>query len=327
MKSWNISESGAIALEEQNINTEGLVKVKVTKVPLMPSDLSVFFGKANTRFPIVPGRIAAGLVSEADPMTGFRKGEKVFVSPYQKLQKGETVVKVHGVDLNGYLSDYVVVPFEDVYSLPEGVTDEQAIFIENIAIAINAIETIDLEAHEYLTILGANAQGLITAQLANYYHAVPIIVDKDEAKLELAREAGVCYCINSDKQDVTQRVLEITGGRMADCTVFECRSGLTPQFAFNLTKKRGKVGIIGLNVIGNKLNADIRTILAKELTVVGISTGYGELSSALNLLANEAVNLDGLIEQTIPFEQAGEYMAGLSADAFDGRLRVVFNCD
>ena len=53
-------------------------------------------------------------------------------------------------------------------------------------------------------------------------------------------------------------------------------------------------------------NADVADILAKQLRVIGVADGYGEMSSAINLLANRIVKTEGLIGARIGFDEVPE---------------------
>jgi len=326
MKCWKILSTNNIVLEENPSETSDFVKVKVTKVPFEGSDCATFWAKTNKKLPIIPGRLATGLVSEADPSTELKKGEKVFVSPYEKKHKNEVCPTVHGVDVEGYLCDYINVPFENVFPLPDGVTDIEASFTEYIATAVRAFDMVELEEHQYVVIVGAGVQGIIAAQLANYYHSIPILIDKNQDRLDLAKELGICYCVNPDSVDTNQRVLEITGGSMADCTLYDNKSGLSPQYAYILTKKGGKIAITGISAMVGKLSGDVNTILAKQLTVIGVPDGYGCLSTAINLLANKALVLDTLVEKIVSFDQVEELFQNTDIDTLSDQLLTLINC-
>lgn len=327
MKIWKITAPNTFELESLlTVPDDNSVKVKITKAAISSPDLAIFQGKAEVNYPIVPCRIAAGLVSEAPAESGLKKGERVLLSPYIKPSDKKTDdIKYMGMHANGYLGNYAVVPTENVFSLPEGITDEQAVFAEYIAMANRAISELSIDNLEYLAILGANSFGLILGQLASYYHIIPIIIDKNEEKLALASAYGISYCINSEKQDPQQKVLEITGGKMADCTIFEGRSGQIPQLAFNLTAQGGRVGIIGYNNTINKLSADIRTILYRQLSVVGISNGYNNFNAAINLLANEVVTIEGIVNQTGSFDNVPEFFTK-AVEESDKNLKLLINC-
>jgi len=327
MKFWKITAPNTMVLGTSNAEIDdSSAKIKITKTAISSSDLAIYLGKAETAYPIVPCRIAAGLISEAPASSGLKKGERVVLSPYIK-PSGHNLeeIKYMGFHKDGYLGNYVIAPLEKVFPLPEGITDEQAVFAEYIALAINAVSTLAIESREYLAIVGANPLGLMLGQLANYYHIIPIIIDKSEEKLALAASYGITYCVNGEKQEPQQKVLEITGGKMADCTIFEGRSGQNAQLAFNLTAERGRVGIIGYNSTIAKMSADIRTILYKQLKVFGINNGCKEFSAAINLLANSVITIDGIVSGTGEFDTASDFFKK-AVEEGDKNLKLLIDC-
>lgn len=84
----------------------------------------------------------------------------------------------------------MVVPQSDLILLPPKVTPEEGVFIESVALAIAALDKLKLEKGEHIVIMGATGVGLILAQAALYYQAVPILVDLRRDRLELAERLG-----------------------------------------------------------------------------------------------------------------------------------------
>lgn len=306
MKAYVIDSPRNIVLEEQPLKLlDGTVKVKITRTIISSTDLALYSGKDSEKLPIVPARIATGLVSEADDTSSFHKGERVLLSPY-------LADKVHGLTCNGFLRDYAILPEEYLISLPEGVTDDDGVLADYVALASSCLNVVDIKEHKYIVILGTGVFPLILAQLSQYYRAIPILVGKDEENLELAEYIGISYRVNSEKQDVQQRIMEITSGDMADCTVFECVQGINPQLAISLTSKGGKVCIAGFSAYMNKLSVDMRGILTRELNVVGVASGKESIMTAINLLANKVVNVRGLVKNRVPLEQTEDLFRRLA---------------
>ena len=83
-------------------------------------------------------------------------------------EHGVKKVSVLGVDVNGLLSDFVSVPAENVYALPDGIPDDEAIFAEYIALGNNVLNSLEAGKGDFLVIVGASTLGLIIAQLALY---------------------------------------------------------------------------------------------------------------------------------------------------------------
>ena len=324
MKAWKVVGPKVLAMEDvQGELCPDYVKVKVTKLGLTGADIAVYEGQPDATLPIVPGRIATGVISEVNPGSSFRKGERVLLSPYIKDKKGRLLTR--GLDLDGYLADYVVIPESCVYALPENITEDMGVYAEYISIAAGLTDKLDLKHEQYVAILGANALGLIFAQLAIYYQAIPIIIDRSEKKLQEAANFGIYYRINSAKQDAARRIRQITCGKMADCTVFECRSSQQPQLAFSLTAEGGKVGIVGYDSFVSKLNADISAIMGRQLSVIGINNGAADMNSAINLLANEVVRVDGIADKTVDFLAAPSAFTE-SIDSENNYLKILIKC-
>ena len=219
MKKWRIENENDIKLVETVVTRgEDEVKVKMSKVAVSSDDI-VYFATDSDH--IVPGHSGVAHVSEADESLGFKLGSRVIVSPFVKgVEHGIDKVRVHGVDVDGLLTDFISLPAENVYAIPDGISDDEAIFTDYIALGSNIIESMDCQKGDYVVIVGASTIGLILSQIAIYYQLVPILVDMDADKLRVAENWGVYYTLNPMFDNLERRVEEITGGRMCEFSVF-----------------------------------------------------------------------------------------------------------
>ena len=309
MKAWKIEGPSELELiETKSKRAVGQIRVKLSTCALSATDLAYYRG-TNHRSGIVPSHSAVGFVSEADDESELKLGQRVVISPYIDDSEVEVEIpsqrkiKIMGVDVDGFLSDFVNVPQNNVYVLPEGIKDEEAVFIDYIALANQVIENFDFEKGDYLLIIGASTFGLVIAQLALYYQLVPIIVDKYDDRLKPAEELGVYYTVNFRRDDVDLVLKEITGGRMADFTVFEPRE-LPFSLAHDYTREGGTVVVSGYNNFVMSFDADIEKIFAKQITIKGVNNGIDEITSAINFLANHVVRTEILVGEVYDFEDA-----------------------
>ncbi len=299
MRKWCIDNENQIKLVE-NLVTRGEdeVKVKMSKVALSADDIVHFYSDSEH---IVPGHSGVAYVSEADESLGFRLGSRVIVSPFIKGEKfGVEKIDVLGVNKDGLLVDFVSLPAENVYSIPDGISDDEAIFTDYVALGSNIIESMDCQKGDYILISSASTVGLILAQIAIYYQLVPILVDINSDNLKLAQKWGVYYTLNPMFDNLERRVEEITGGRMCEFAVFTGDSVAFANIA-RLVKENGVVIVSGYSS-HKKHQLDMNIILEKKLTVKGVAHGYGEMSSAINLLANKIIKIDGVITEKVYFE-------------------------
>jgi len=154
---------------------------------------------------------------------------------------------------------------------------------------------------------------MIIAALAIYYQCVPILIDGHQERLDIAKDNGVYYTVNSSVTDVNKRVLEITGGRMCELAVFSMAGGEAPQKAVSLTMQGGRAVYAGFQYLTEAYNVNVSDMVQKSIEIIGVSEGRGFTSRAINMLANSAVSAKGLPVTKIPFDSVGTELLRLSA--------------
>ncbi len=294
MKAWRIGNFNEFNLEEGTLAPrEGEIKVKISKVALSAMDVACFAQRQNDSV-TVPGHAAIAHVTEDNEEFGFKLGSRVVVSPYlHVVEHGVKAIKTMGVDTDGLMQDFVCVPLQNVFNLPDGIADEDAVFADYIAMGNKVFSALSCEEGDYVVVVGAGTLGLILCQLAMYYQMVPVLVDLDEEKLELAKKWGVYYTLNPTFDNLERRVEQITGGRMCEAAVFTAE-GVGLNAALRLVKNASEVVIAGHSAC-NQHHVDMNIIMKKQLVVKGVCNGAGEMPSAINLLANSIVHTDGII--------------------------------
>lgn len=299
---------------------EDFIKVKITKASISSSDVSSYLGNYG-HFPIVPSRSCLAQVSEST-FSSFKQGQRLFLSPYHANNNG--TFKTRSIDLDGYLGDYAYVPIRDVYTLPEGICDSAATFIEDIALAINVLEELEPERGEYIAIYGASYINIIIAQLAIYYQAIPVVIDIDEDRLTLAQNAGIYYTINTRTEAAEQKIVEITSGKLCNYLVFDADCFTMLDNLLNFVKSEGKICLTGYNKFIPTLKCDVAKIIAKQLTIVGVNNGFGSIPSAINMLANKIVKTDNLIEHESSLTEYPDLLKTLSTKS--NFYKSIINC-
>ena len=210
MKAWHIENLNRIKLVESVLpKREGEIKLKMSKVAISSTDFAYFAaGEENEhgKSVAVPGHSAVAYVSSEDSAAGLKLGARVVVSPFVRYEEhGVAKVKVLGVDTDGLLGDFASVPEENVYALPDGVPDDEAIFAEYIALGNNVLNSMEADKGDFVVIVGASTLGLVLSQLALYYQMIPILVDLDAEKLALAASWGVYYLLNPTYDNLERR--------------------------------------------------------------------------------------------------------------------------
>ncbi|NLL56658.1 MAG: zinc-binding dehydrogenase [Clostridiales bacterium] len=307
MKVYKATGSGTITIETMEPpQDKSLVKVKISQIMLTHQDLNFFKGAVKTDYPHALGSIATGIVSDDRNEYGLKRGTKVIIDPYEceindRLDLPSRV-KTCGLERDGLLSDFVYLPIEKITPFPEDVQEEEAIFTVKIATAMETINSFRVSKGDYMVIIGGNSLCNILAQLAMYFQLIPIVVDNNEKYLKKMEANGIYYTINSTKEVPYEKVMELTGGRMAEHTVYEATSGAPSSFLFSLAKDGGDCTVVSENKFQRKMEADLNLISRKQLRVKGVSSGASEIDSAINILAQKIINFDDLIDSRYDLE-------------------------
>jgi len=299
MKAWYIKDKDNVQLVESTLSCgPDEIKVKISKVAILYSNLSLF---ANGKTLVhIPGHSAIAKVTEDNDELGLKLGTRVIVDPFIKVQTGDGFVnKTRGIDVDGLLQDFICISNEDIYPIPEGIKDNAAIFADYIAMGINTFQELKINKGDYVVISGASTLGLILCQLAQYYQYVPILIDLDQSKLKLAASWGIPYTINPTFDNVDLQIQKITAGRFADSVII-AGDAIDSDAALRVIKNLGTLLIVGYSSYSiNKM--DVNMVLKKQLLVKGVCNGDGEISSAINLLANNIIKTDGILNREYDF--------------------------
>ena len=268
--------------------TEDKVKVKVTKALLSESDVSVYSGAIKVRAPFIPGRFAIGQVTEAEEDSFIKKGERVYLAGITEDECAPDGLRIAGETVDGFYRDFVLAGVDDVYPLPPSVTDEAAFLIDAIALAEHVVDEMHIDVGQHILVLGGGIYGNILSQILIYHRAVPILADNNAERLARAKKSGIYYAFPND-ETLREKVLEITGGKLADGAVYLAFANrCEPSILFPLVKRDAYVSFCALT--GKSLHVNLEYAMKNNVTVKGITESREFVSTAINLLANKAVN-------------------------------------
>jgi threonine dehydrogenase-like Zn-dependent dehydrogenase len=122
----------------------------------------------------------------------------------------------------GGQAQYVRVPFADkgCFRVPEGVEDEQVIFLTDIfPTGYMAAENCNIQEGDTVAVWGCGPVGLFTIKSAFLLGAERVIaIDHIPERLHLAQQAGA-ETLDYTKIDTLETLREMTGGRGPDCCI------------------------------------------------------------------------------------------------------------
>lgn len=327
MKAWKASAPDNVVLEHHPAQQvgPGQVKLKMLASAIGDTELMMYQGKFGMKkFPIILGRQGVGMVSEVgEGVTALRRGDRVYVRPQtycgecSKCTSGRENecehVRIYGKTIDGLLCDFVIVPADNLYKLPDRVSNDEAVFLELIALAKNTIDTLGVGGGKYIIVSGASCLGLLIAQTAIYYQAIPIVVDVNEERLAIAEKLGIYYTVNVGTEDFRKKIFAITGGKLADAAVYTLPAVLPVQRLFDAVMTGGKAMVTAIESTEREINVNLSFILEKNVTLGMISSVGVNVPAAINMLISSNIKVQPFISKC-PFEEVDEYLEKCSFD-------------
>lgn len=313
MKSWKVygsKKSELVELDTQR--SKGEIKVKVTKVILSPSDVALWSG-AELDTPVVPGRVAIGLISDAGEFDSYKIGQKVLITPYAPCGacpaclSGKpyacTDIAVYGLIRDGFLSNFAVADASCITEIPDDIAEDDVLLSEHIAIAINVTEKLNIKKGDYVAVFGSSLLSYILCSLCIYYHAVPIMISSDAKGLDFARANGIYYTIDTKKEDARAKIAEMTSGNLADVAAFDCDSLTSPKDLCAYVKNKAQICLFGFGATPQGAKIDLSPIVNDGHVVFGVNNGGREIPTAINLIVNSAINLSPIEKEHAGFSK------------------------
>jgi threonine dehydrogenase-like Zn-dependent dehydrogenase len=238
-------------------------------------------------------------VTEAGKDSFVKKGERVYLAGVTEDECAPDGLRIAGETTDGFYRDFVLAGVDDVYPLPSSVSDEAAFLIDAIAMAEHVIDEMHIGVGQHVLVLGGGLYGNILCQILIYHRAVPIFADNNPERLSRAKKSGIYYTFPND-DTLKNNVLSVTGGKLADAAVYLAFANrCEPSVLFPLVKRDAYVAFCALT--GKSLPVNLEYAMKNNVTIKGITESREFVSTAINLLANKAVNFS-----EFPFKSSRE---------------------
>jgi threonine dehydrogenase-like Zn-dependent dehydrogenase len=212
----------------------------------------------------------------------------------KKLQRHCPQRSVLGIlNRDGAFREYLTLPEENLYQVPESVSDEEAVFTEPIAAACEILDQVQINAHDKVSILGDGKLGLLIAMVLCQTGCQLSLIGKHSNKMKLLEGLGIETMASEASQNLS---------RYFDVVVEATGSALGWDQALLLVKPRGTVVL--KSTFQGQVAFNPAPIVVDEITVVG--SRCGRFETALSLLERKRIRPGTLLHRTFPLEQAVE---------------------
>jgi L-iditol 2-dehydrogenase len=312
--------------------------IKVKACGICGSDVHGYDGTTRRRIPpLVMGHEAAGIVTKIGAeVHSFRVGDRVTfdstISCGKCLFCGKGDVnlcnnrQVLGVSCGDYRRDgafaeYVSVPQNIAYALPDSFPFEKAALIEAVSIAVHAARITGIQPGDSAVVIGAGMIGLLAVQAFRVYGCSKVIaVDLEESKLALARQLGADETLLATDPDLLEKLKSSTDGRGPDIAVEVVGVQKSIPTAINSVRRGGTVTLVGN--LAPQVEIPLQTVVTRQLRLLGSCASAGEYRECIHLMDTGEINVDPLISALAPLSEGAAWFNRLHARE-PGLMKVI----
>jgi threonine dehydrogenase-like Zn-dependent dehydrogenase len=213
---------------------------------------------------------------------------------------------------DGAFADYFTLPVANLHTVPGGVTDEKAVFVEPLAAALQLLEQYPLRPGERVYVLGDGRLGLLVAQVLARTGADLTAIGRNQNKLAILIECGIRVAHADHPEDI-QALLAHPADLVVDVTGSPAGFSLARQLV-----RPGGVLALKSTFAGVLSDFDISSLVVDEISLIG--SRCGPFAPALRLLATNAIAVEPLIHVRFPLNDG---LSALNKSAEKGVLKVL----
>lgn len=295
--------------------------LKVRMVGLCGSDLNSFRGRnPMISYPRVLGHeVAATIVSGGTER--LPTGTDVTLSPYTSCGRCASCLRGRpnacqfnetlGVQRDGAMTEYLEIPAAKLFAAPLAI--RELCLVEPLTVGFHAVARGRVTADDKVAIIGCGGVGLGAIAASANRGAFTIGIDVDEDKLRVARAAGAKQTIDSSKDSLHHRLVELTEGYGPDVIIEAIGLPQTFRAAVEEVAFTGRVVYIGY--AKEPVAYETRLFVQKELDIVGSRNALPEdFEAVIRMLVEKRFPVDEAVGAIVTMEQVPDALRAWSND-------------
>ncbi|MDA8240970.1 MAG: zinc-dependent dehydrogenase [Nitrospiraceae bacterium] len=314
--------AGDIRIEEMPVPEPGPgeVVVRIRASGICGSDVMHWYREG--RGPVVLGHEIGGEIAAAgEGVTANKTGDRVSASHHvpcntcRYCRSGHHTVCDTLRSTNFYpggFAEYVLLPKVNVdrgvYPLPDGMSFEQATFIEPLACVCRGQRIAGTRIGQSVLVIGSGISGLLHVQLAKALGASPVVAsDINEFRLDAARKFGADKVIRAG-DDLPAVFRDLNNGRPADIVILTAGAEGAIRQAFRSVDRGGTVLFFAPAGKGVSVPLPVNELFWRnEITLTSsYAANYEEHMVSMELIRQGRVNVRDMITHRLPLAETAK---------------------
>lgn len=189
-----------------------------------------------------------------------------------------TTLGIHGRD--GAFADFLTLPVDNLFVVPDSITNDQAVFIEPLAAACEITQLVTIRPTDRVVVIGDGKLGLLCAQILGLSGCAVTLLGHHSNNSSWLKKSGIT---------VSSSVRDIHAG--ADIIVEATGSPEGLSVAMQLIRPRGTI-VLKSTYHGN-ISLQMAEFVIQEISLIG--SRCGPFAPAIRLLEAGHIRVDPLI--------------------------------
>jgi L-iditol 2-dehydrogenase len=212
-----------------------------------------------------------------------------------------------------------------VAKIPDGVSHEQASFMEPVNTVWKAIDVIAPKRRETLLVIGQGPIGIMLAILAERAGARVITSDLFPQRLTIAKGFGLQEVIDASRTDTVEFIRHQTEGRGADAVILAVPGTKLIETAIQAARPGGRIMLFA-QTVREQATIDPAAICVDEKTLLGSYSASIDLQhESTDWVFSQAVDLARLVTHRFPLANAVEGLK-IAAHPQPDTMKLVIQC-
>ncbi len=203
---------------------------------------------------------------------------------------------------HGAFAQYLTLPIDNLYRVPDSLSDEVAVFTEPVAAALQILQQIDINQDHKVVVIGAGRLGQLIAQALLLTGCQLLVIGRNPEKLEHLQGLGIETAGGGHQPD---RVFDIA---------VEC-SGNSQGFALARACIRPQGVLVLKSTYAGNIEIDMSSLVVDEISLLG--SRCGPFDKALAMLSSAQIKVDYLPTKVFALS------AGIEAFDYAGQAGVL----
>lgn len=293
---------------------EGEVLIKIDGCALCTYEQRMFTRQAPTPLPVVGGHEIAGEIAGigngVDPEE-YPQGKKVAVRLISSCGKcyfcrrGEENLCVNissgksrqsEIPGSGGLGQYVVVPVQKVWNIPQDLPVEKAVFAEPLACVLNSIEKGRIQLGDDVVVIGGGIMGMLHVMCAKLSGARVTLSEPDPKRRRLAEELGCDFTVDPTETDPVGFVKRLTNGLGAEAVFNTTPVSAVAAQAIDMAAPMGRIVMYSSQHPDRPIEVSPNWLHKTEAVLTGaVSPSIRSFDRSVNLISKGLIDTSRLV--------------------------------